>query len=86
MKALFIAKTLKCHLLKNIENFFALGQKFIDEGNDVLQGLFKLIMNSLYGVQIRKHIIDFHKRKSDHWMQTKYDDSVLDNCKLANGN
>ena len=39
-----------------IEKLFTLGQKYRDEKNDLMQGLVKLIMNSLYGVQIRKEI------------------------------
>ena len=39
---------------KVIEKLFALRQKYKDELNDLMQGLVKLIMNSLYGVQIRK--------------------------------
>ena len=41
---------------KVIEKLFALRQKYKDEKNDLMQGLVKLIMNSLYGVQIRKDI------------------------------
>ena len=41
-----------------------------------MQGLVKLLMKSLYGVQIRKDLDEFHKRKSEHWMQTQYDDKV----------
>ena len=41
---------------KVIEKLFALRQKYTDEHNDLMQRLVKLIMNSLYGVQIRKDI------------------------------
>ena len=41
---------------KVIEKLFALRQKYKDEHNDLMQGLVKLIMNSLYGVQLRKDI------------------------------
>ena len=41
---------------KVIEKLFALRQKYKDEHNDLMQRLFELIMNSLYGVQIRKDI------------------------------
>ena len=51
-----------------------------------MQGLVKLIMNSLYGVQIRKNIDQSYKCKSQHWMETEYDDNVLDYWKLPNGN
>ena len=36
------------------ENLFALRQKYKDAKNELMQGLVKLIMNSLYGVQIRR--------------------------------
>ena len=49
---------------------FALKQKYKDEGNDLMQSLVKLIMNSLCGVQIRKDIDEFYKYKSEYWMQT----------------
>ena len=41
---------------KVIEKLFALRQKYKNEKNDLMQGLVNLIMNSLYGVQIRKDI------------------------------
>ena len=51
-----------------------------------MQGLVKLIINSLYGVQIRKDIDQSHKCKSQHWMETEYDENVSDYWKLPNGN
>ena len=63
---------------KTIEKLFASRQNYKDERNDLLQGLVKLIMNSLYGVQIRKDNNQFYKCKSEHWMQTEYDGNVLD--------
>ena len=50
-----------------------------------MQGLVKLIMNSLYGVQLRKDIDQSYKCKSQHWMETEYDENVLDFWKLPNG-
>ena len=41
---------------KVIEKLFSLRQNYKDEKNDLMQGLVKLIMNSLYGVQIRRDI------------------------------
>ena len=35
-------------------------------------------MSSLYDVQIRRDIDEFHKCKSEHWMKTEYDGNVLD--------
>ena len=49
-----------------------------------MQGLDKLIMNSSYGVQIRKDIDQSYKCKSQHWMETEYDENVLDYWKLPN--
>ena len=43
-------------------------------------------MNSLYGVQIRKDINDFHKCKSQQWMATEYDDNILAYWRLPIGN
>ena len=71
---------------KVIEKLFALRQKYKDEHNHFLQGLVKLIMNSLYGVQIRKDIDQSYKCKSQHWMETEYDENVLDYWKITNGN
>ena len=51
-----------------------------------MQRLVKLIMNSLYGVQIRKDIDQSYKCKSQRWMETEYDENVLDYWKLPNGN
>ena len=71
---------------KVIEKLFALRQKYKDEKNDLMQGLVKLIMNSLYGVQIRKDINETYYCKSQHWMETEFDENVLDYWKLPNGN
>ena len=62
---------------------FALRQKYTDNS---MQGLVKLIMNSLYGVQVRKDIDQSYKCKSQHWMESEYDENVLDYSKLPNGN
>ena len=72
---------------KFIGKLFALRKKYNDEKNNfVLRGLVKLIMNSLYGVQIRKDINDSYYCKSQNWMKTEYDENVLDYWKLPNGN
>ena len=71
---------------KGIEELFALRQKYKDEKNDLMQGLVKLIMNSLYGVQIRKDINESYYCKSETWMKTEFDENVLDYWKLTNGN
>ena len=69
-----------------IGKLFALRQKYKDEHNDLMERLVKLIMNSLYGVQIRNDIDQSYKCKSQHWMETEYDENVLDYWKLPNGN
>ena len=71
---------------KVIEKLFALRQKHKDEKNDLMQGLVKLHMNSLYGVQIRKDINESYYCKSETWMKTEFDENVLDYWKLPNGN
>ena len=71
---------------KVIEKLFAVRQKYKDEHNDLMQKLVKLIMNSLYGVQIRQDIDQSYKCKSQHWMETEYDENVLDYWNLPNGN
>ena len=45
-----------------------------------------LIMNIVYGVQIRKDIDQSYGCKSQHWMETENDDNVLDYWRLPNGN
>ena len=49
-----------------MEKLFAFRQKYKDEHNDLMQGLVKLIVNSLYGVQVRKDIDQFYKYRSEH--------------------
>ena len=61
-------------------------KKYKDEKNDLMQGLVNLVMNSLYGVQIRKDINETYFCKSEYWMKTEFDENVLDYWKLPNGN
>ena len=70
---------------KVMEKLFALRQKYKDEKNDLMQGLVKLIMNSLYGVQIRKDINESYYCRSENWMKTEFDEDVLDYWRLPNG-
>ena len=60
-------------------------QRYKDVSNDLLQKLVRLIMNSLSGVQIRKNINESFKCKSQHWMETEYDENVSDYWRLPNG-
>ena len=63
---------------KVIDKLFELRHKYKDENEDVMQLLNKLIMNSLYGEQIRKDIEESYQCKSEVWMMTEYDGRVLD--------
>ena len=65
---------------------FAFRKKYKDEKNDLMQGLLKLIMNILYGVQICKDINVSYKCKSEQWMKIKFDKNVLGYSKKPNGN
>ena len=71
---------------KVINILFKLRQKYKDEGNEVMQLLVKLLMNSLYGEQIRKDIEEKFASKSEMWMQTEYDERVKDYWKISNIN
>ena len=71
---------------KIIDILFKLRQKYKDEGNDVMQLLVKLLMNSLYGEQIRKDIEEKFACKSEMWMETEYDERVKDYWKISNIN
>ena len=51
-----------------------------------MQLLVKLIMNRLYGEQIRKDIEESYECKSRHWMMTEYHERVIDYQKLSHGN
>ena len=48
--------------------------------------LVKLIMNSLYGEFLRKDILESYQCKSEMWIQTEYDERVLDYQKINHGN
>ena len=71
---------------KNVETIFALRKNYKDEHNDLMQGLVKILMISLYGFHIRRDIDPSYKCKSQHWMETDYDQNVLDYWRLPNGN
>ena len=72
--------------MKSYRETVGLRQKYKDEHNDLTQTLVKLIMNSLYGVQIRKDIDQSYKCKTQHWMETEYDGNVLEYWRLPNEN
>ena len=71
---------------KFIDKLFALRQKYKDENNDVMQFLVKLLMNSLYGENIRKDIEEKFACKSEAWMMTEYDERVKDYWKISGFN
>ena len=71
---------------KVISKLFALRQKYKEEKNEVMQLLVKLIMNALYGEFLRKDITESYQCKSEMWMQTEYDERVLDYQKINYGN
>ena len=62
---------------------FALRQKYKEEGNEVKQLFVKLLINSLYGENIRKDIEEKFACKSEAWMMTEYDERVKDNWKIS---
>ena len=68
---------------KVIDKLFALRQKYKDENNDVMQLLVKLLMNSLYGENIRKDIEEKFACKSEAWMMSEYDERVKDYWKIS---
>ena len=68
---------------KVIDKLFKLRQKYKDEGNDVMELLVKLLMNCLYGEQIRKDIEEKFAFKSEYWMQTENDERVKDYWKKS---
>ena len=68
---------------KVIEKLFALRQKYKDENNEVMQLLVKLLMNSLYGENIRKDIEEKFLCKSQMWMESEYDERVKDYWKIS---
>ena len=71
---------------KVIDKLFALRQKYKDEGDDVMQLLVKLLMNSLYGENIRKDIEEKFACKSEVWMMSEYDERVKDYSKISGNN
>ena len=56
---------------KVIEKLFALRKKNKDEKKNLMQSLVKLLMKSLYRVQIRKDSNKSYYCKSETWMKTE---------------
>ena len=59
---------------KVIDKLFELRQNYNDEHNDVMELLVKLIINNLYGEQIREDIEESYSFKSEAWMMSEYDE------------
>ena len=70
---------------KGIDTFFDLGQECKNENIDVMQLSVNLMMNSLYGVQIRKEIEEKFACKPEKWMMSEYDERVNDYWKTSHG-
>ena len=68
---------------KLIDKLFALRQKYKKEKDDVMQILVKLLMNSLFGENIRKDIEEKFVCKSEVWMMTEYDARVKEYWKIS---
>ena len=71
---------------KVLDKLFALRLKHKEEGNDVVQLLVKMLMNSLYGDQIRKDIEEKFACKSEAWKMSEVDERVKDYWKLSGNN
>ena len=61
-------------------------QKYKDENNDVMQLLVELLMNNLYGENIRKDIKEKIACKSELWMMNNYDERVKYYWKISGNN
>ena len=70
---------------KVIEKLFNLGLKHKNECNGVMQGLVKLIMNSLYGENVRRGNNVEYKLDSEYWMNSEIDENVLGYWRLQKG-
>ena len=66
---------------KIIEKLFTLGQTFEDEGNALMQKIVISIINTLYGIQIHRYFSQFYKCNKQNWIETEFDDNVLDYSK-----
>ena len=74
----------KVNPFRKVNNIlFAVRQKYKEEGNDVMQLLVKLLMNSLYGENIRKDIEEKFVCKSQFCMESEYDERVKDYWKIS---
>ena len=75
-----------CPFRKVIDKLFASRQKYKDENNDVMQLLVILLMNSLYGEQIRKDIEEKFACKSEASLMSENDERVKTFWKISGNN
>ena len=66
-------------------NLFELKKYYKDQSDEVMELLVELLMNSLYGEQIRKDIEEEYTCKSEYWMLTEYDGRVKENWSIGSG-
>ena len=71
---------------KVIDKLFALRQNYKDENNVVMQLLVNLLLNSLYGEQIRKSIAEKVACKSEYWIMSEFDERGKDYWRLSHDN
>ena len=69
-----------------LDKLFVLRQKYKNKKSDIMQLLVKLLLNSLYGEQIRKDIEEIFACKSETWMMSEYDEEVKDYWRISQGN
>ena len=69
-----------------IDSLFASGQKYKVENNDWMHLLVKLLLNALYGENMRQDIEENFARKSDFWMMSENDEWVKEYWKLSHEN
>ena len=65
---------------------FAFRKKHKNEKNDLLQSLLKVVMISLYGVQIRKDVNNSYCCNSEKRMKAECDENGSDYWNIQNGN
>ena len=59
--------------------------KIQKQHNDIMQRLVKLHFKAFFNENIRKAFIEEQCSKSEFWMSTEYDETILEYWKLANG-
>ena len=72
--------------MKSCRKFACFDAKNKEDKSDLMQGLVKFTMISLYGVQIRKDFNESYYCKSAKWMKTEFEENVLEFWKLPKRN